>query len=151
MQPFALHWLALQLAITTLALAQQQCNQDNCYRAFAQKTSSVSAFCSTYTTTINTATTSLPTYAAACSNFPSKVSSACSCIVPYTPPHPACTPTPIVDLTVRNGGFNSPSIAPGHTTSTEPPWAVQSAFSTAATVDFENDGTSSSFHGGGFA
>lgn len=149
MQSSTIHQFLLQLSLATIALAQ--CNQDNCYRAFAQKTSSVSAFCSTYTTTVNTATTSLPTYATACSNLPSRVSSACSCIAPSTPPHPSCTPSPIINLAVRNGGFNTPSIAPGHTTSTEPPWAVESAFSTAATVDFENDGTSSSFHGGGYA
>ena len=149
MQPHVVYRLVLQLALAVTALAQ--CNQDNCYRAFAQRTSSVSSFCSTYTTTINTATTSLPTYATACSNLPSEISSACSCIAPSTPPHPACTPTPIVNLNVRNGGFNTPSIAPYYTTSTQPPWAVQSSFSQSGSVFFKNDGTSSSFHGDGYA
>jgi polygalacturonase len=37
------------------------------------------AFCATYTTKSNTATTSLPAWAAACSNKPSKISSVCTC------------------------------------------------------------------------
>lgn len=140
----------LQLVVAAVALAA--CNQDNCYRAFVQRTSSVSAFCSTYTTTINTATTALPTYATACSNSAQRISSACSCLVPApTTALPKCTPTTIIDLNTRNGGFNQPAIAVGQKTTKQPPWIVDDARTVQASIDYENDGTSGTFYGGGFA
>ena len=66
------------------------CNADNCLRALFNHATSASSFCSTYTTTTNTLTTSLPTYVpASCS--PSRVSSACSCLVTPAPPSPCPT------------------------------------------------------------
>jgi acid phosphatase len=56
------------------------CNHDNCLRQFL-KSSAVTPFCATYTTAVNTATTSLPSYISQCSGLPSRISSACSCVV----------------------------------------------------------------------
>lgn len=55
-----------------------KCNADNCLRALRGKSVSASAFCSQYTKTCGMAT---PTYASQCSGSPSRVSSACSCLV----------------------------------------------------------------------
>ncbi len=125
------------------------CNHDNCYRAFVQRTSSISAFCSTYTKTVNTATTALPTYATACQNLPSRVSSACFCVMTEKPPPPTCTPSPIIDLNLRNGGFNNPAIPVSQKTTNEPPWTTKLVSS--ASIDFENDGQHGPGYDGGFA
>ena len=74
------------------------CNADNCLRAMQNRAATASAFCSAYTTTANTATTALPTYATACSNAPSRISSACTCLhtattlstTTSTTPTPSC-------------------------------------------------------------
>jgi len=42
------------------------------------------AFCATYTTTVNTATTALPAWASACTLKPTKISSLCSCFATST-------------------------------------------------------------------
>jgi hypothetical protein len=56
------------------------CNHDNCLRQFS-KSSAVTPFCATYTSAINTATASLPPYVSQCSELPSRISSACTCVV----------------------------------------------------------------------
>ncbi|CZR59961.1 uncharacterized protein PAC_09856 [Phialocephala subalpina] len=56
------------------------CHHNNCLRQFLRHPQ-VSAFCATYTTTINTATTNLPDYASQCHADPTRISSACSCVV----------------------------------------------------------------------
>lgn len=67
--------------------------------------SSASAFCATYTTTINTATTGFPTRATGgCGTATARYSSACSCKPTQTSSPPTCTPTPTNNL-VQNGGF----------------------------------------------
>ena len=71
----------LVLSLNILLSSATLCTQDNCYRALSNKLPTASFFCSTYTKTTNTATTSLPTYATACSDVPSKISSACSCLL----------------------------------------------------------------------
>ncbi|KAE8445060.1 hypothetical protein EG329_013774 [Mollisiaceae sp. DMI_Dod_QoI] len=58
----------------------QKCSHNNCLRQFLRHPQ-VTAFCATYTTTINTATTNLPSYVTQCHAEPSRISSACSCIV----------------------------------------------------------------------
>lgn len=63
------------------------CNEDNCLRALRNRAPTASPYCSTYTTTSNTA---VPTWASSqCASNPTRVSSACSCLNTPTP-----TPTP---------------------------------------------------------
>lgn len=69
------------------------CSSDNCLRAL--KRYSAADFCSTYTTAISTATTALPTYVTACSNSPSRISSACSCLATATVT--TCVASPLKD------------------------------------------------------
>lgn len=56
------------------------CHHNNCLPQFIRHPQ-VSAFCATYTTTINTATANLPDYVSQCHADPTRISSACSCIV----------------------------------------------------------------------
>lgn len=60
------------------------CNQDNCYRALDGRLAAASSFCPTFTAQVLTATTSLGPFQTFCANNPSRVSSACSCLVPGT-------------------------------------------------------------------
>ena len=57
------------------------CTHNNCLRALLGN--SADPFCSTYTQTVNTATTALPSYVTPCPN-PSAISSACSCLATTT-------------------------------------------------------------------
>ena len=73
--------------------------------------SSASAFCATYTTAINTATTGFPTRATGgCGTATARYSSACSCQPTKANPPPTCTPTPSNNL-VQNGGFECGGLA----------------------------------------
>lgn len=83
----------LTVAIATVPPAELDkrtgCTSDNCLRALKAQPSSASAFCSTYTTSVATATTGIPSYIPiACA--PSRVSSACSCFVTPTATPTAC-------------------------------------------------------------
>lgn len=102
---------------------RSQCNADNCLRALRAHSSSASSFCTTFTESINTATTSLPAYAtSACGSplSPSRVSSACSCIVTSTStPCATDAPTQVVGYP----GFECPTPTL-YTTATEGPWTV---------------------------
>jgi acid phosphatase len=80
-------------ASPTSSAVADNCNHDNCLRQFL-KFSAVTPFCATYTTAINTAITSLPSYVSQCSGLPSRISSACSCVVT-----PSSTPTSIPTAT----------------------------------------------------
>lgn len=60
-------------------LEPRDCTHNNCLRQLIAAPSAA-AFCATYTTTTNTASTGLPTYVSQCSSVPSKISSACSCL-----------------------------------------------------------------------
>ena len=95
-----------------------QCNRDNCLRALAATPTKASSFCASYTKTPNTAT-AIPTYGAFCSSSPSRVSSACSCVV--TPPH-TCVPTPIIKGTVGNGNFENYPPPGSAVINIQPPW-----------------------------
>ncbi|TAQ86173.1 hypothetical protein B7494_g5504 [Chlorociboria aeruginascens] len=64
----------------TYTSTKLHCNHNNCLRQLI-RASSGAAFCATYTVTPNTETTDLPTYVSHCYNSPSKISSACSCLV----------------------------------------------------------------------
>lgn len=66
------------------------CNHDNYLRQFL-RSPAVTAFCANYTATIKTATISLPSYVSQCSGLPSRISSACSCVV--TPSSSSTSPS----------------------------------------------------------
>ena len=67
--------------------------QNNCLWQVASSTA-VTSFCETYTTTMNTATTGLPSYVSNCQSKPDLISSACSCIVTDPPPPTTTTSAP---------------------------------------------------------
>jgi hypothetical protein len=64
-----------------IATTMMACNHDNCLRGLLGKSAAATSFCATYTKTPNLPT---PTYASQCSGLPSRVSSACSCLVQPT-------------------------------------------------------------------
>ena len=109
------------LFLSLLSFTSATCNRDNCLRALAATPSKASSFCATYTQTTNTATTTSNLYASACANNPSRVSSACSCVV--TAP-PKCTPSTVIRGPIRNGGFDSYLIPspPADSSKSQPPW-----------------------------
>jgi len=90
--------------VTTLVTATPSaiapnCNHDNCLRQFIQESSLASAFCPSYMASTSSGTGSaLPTFVSNCENSPSKVSSACSCIV-----------TPTATSTAPSSSATSPS------------------------------------------
>ncbi|KAG6999516.1 mannan endo-1,4-beta-mannosidase B [Physcia stellaris] len=101
--------LLFNSAVVNAAIAAAAgCNADNCLRALfptgtPSAVSSALAFCSTYTTTVNTATTGFPTRATnGCGTSPSRYSSACSC---KPTPTPSCAPVGPAGNLVKNGGF----------------------------------------------
>ncbi|KAL8768281.1 MAG: hypothetical protein Q9209_005420 [Squamulea sp. 1 TL-2023] len=130
---------SLLLLASLLNLASAVCNRDNCLRALAATPTKASSFCATYTKTPSTAT-AIPTYGSFCSNSPSRVSSACSCVVTSTPTSaPSCVPTPVINATTRNGNFEEYP-APGEfPINIQPPWYFnsrdsQNAYGTYETV-----------------
>ncbi|KAJ5050484.1 uncharacterized protein L3040_002365 [Drepanopeziza brunnea f. sp. 'multigermtubi'] len=67
------------------ASPKRGCNRDNCYRQMIQNAAQASTFCPTYTATPCAGAAALPTFVSMCTgNVASRVSSACSCIVPAT-------------------------------------------------------------------
>ncbi|KAH8820617.1 acid phosphatase [Xylogone sp. PMI_703] len=72
--------------VTTTTAAPLHCSSNNCLRNLkdARYSSSASAFCSTYTKSVNTEPTAIPTYLGNCHASPSAVSSACSCLLAAT-------------------------------------------------------------------
>ncbi|KAL8787028.1 MAG: hypothetical protein Q9213_002464 [Squamulea squamosa] len=129
---------------------QSKCNGDNLYNSFIDPrySSSASAFCSTYikptikATTIVTTTVATPkakraTFAVT-TYPPSRLSSACSCILTATPPATTIQTTVVATVTaasttsaspvcsaatpvVKNGDFETGSLAPWSLTQVTPP------------------------------
>jgi len=97
-QPFLSSLLSM-LAILCLiysSTAQSGCNADNCLRAAKRSSAQIAPFCSSYLSTAPAATTTLPAFATtACSQSPSRISSACQCLFSSvslpTQPHPTLT------------------------------------------------------------
>jgi hypothetical protein len=149
MKLYISHGLLLSLSLLDLASAAR-CNRDNCLRAIVATPTKASSFCATYTANTNTATTAFPSYASFCANSPSRVSSACSCVV--TSP-PSCTPSTIIRGPIRNGGFDSYAIPLGAASgpNSQPPWYYDRLMN--AYGDFINEETSigSSYYGYGAA
>lgn len=98
------------------------CQPDNCLRQLMQSTA-VTAFCATYTQSVNTATTNLPPYVSQCSLNPPRVSSACSCVVTPTSSSTSTTPT-TTSTTSYSPPPPPPTTTPSTTTSTTTPTPV---------------------------
>lgn len=143
---------SLLLSFLFSSLASAACSRDNCYRALAATSTKASAFCSTYTKTPNTAT-AIPTYGSLCSNSPSKVSSACSCVLTSTTtttstPTPTCVPTPVINATnYGNGNFeNYPPPGQG-AVNIQPPWYFNGRDSENAFGQYEIEPVGSGYGG----
>ncbi|KAL8700871.1 MAG: hypothetical protein Q9201_005217 [Fulgogasparrea decipioides] len=129
---------------------QKKCNRDNLLRSFIDPrySASASSFCSTYIQPIVKTTTTVTTTVAASqvkrdfatgTYAPSRLSSACSCILTATPSPTTVITTIVATVTastattttsstcsaatpvVKNGGFESGSLAPWTLTNVIPP------------------------------
>ncbi|MCJ1482542.1 hypothetical protein MMC06_002708 [Schaereria dolodes] len=136
----------LLTALCTATAVLAACNQDNCYRALAGHSTSASAFCATYTKTVATATTGLPTYASPCSSSPARITSACDCVFPAptttttsTTASRTCTPSPIINATFRNGDFNEAPYGPSQEDASQPPWFTARDINT--TIEYIEEGS----------
>ena len=88
----------------------QKCNHDNCLRQLLGKTESASAFCPTFTASASA--TALPAWINNCGADPSRVSSACSCVVT---PSAAATGTTMSSAPAGAGtGTSAPTSPSGH-------------------------------------
>ncbi|KUJ12644.1 uncharacterized protein LY89DRAFT_211628 [Mollisia scopiformis] len=81
----------------------RHCSHNNCLRQFIRHPQ-VTAFCATYTTAINTATTDLPDFVSQCHAEPTRISSACSCIVGEVSPVGPTLPTGSSGGETQTGG-----------------------------------------------
>ncbi|CAO1601863.1 hypothetical protein XANCAGTX0491_005502 [Xanthoria calcicola] len=129
----------LLLLSSLLSLATATCNRDNCLRALAGTPTKASSFCATYTKTQQTATP-IPTYGSFCSNLPSRVSSACSCVVTPSPTSaPTCVPSPVIDANTRNGDFEDYPPPGQGVFNIQPPWYFNSRDSQNAFGEFRTE------------
>jgi acid phosphatase len=73
-------------ATSTTTHAPLVCNEDNCLRELQDNrfSSEASIFCATYTLSVNTAPSAIPTYLENCAGIVSAVSSGCSCLMAPT-------------------------------------------------------------------
>ncbi|VUC28209.1 unnamed protein product [Clonostachys rosea] len=105
------------LLLLALPLVTANCNADNCYRAIkSYQTATASAFCSQYLIQA----TAAPSQFASCG--PSRLTSACSCLVSSTstsvptttsqPPTTSSTTPPAPVELIVNGGFESGNLSP---------------------------------------
>lgn len=88
------------------------CNRDNCYRQLIQKPELVDSFCATYTQTVNTASTALPTFVSNCQGLASRVSSACSCLHPATTTSVSTTAPPVTTTSATTSATPTTTIVP---------------------------------------
>lgn len=88
-----------------------KCAHDNCLREFIRSSSLVVPFCQGYTIGISTVTTNLPKYVSQCQAKPSRISSACSCLLP-TPSLTVTTITSTIVSTLHTT-ITGPSISVG--------------------------------------
>ncbi|KAL8724528.1 MAG: hypothetical protein Q9166_007905 [cf. Caloplaca sp. 2 TL-2023] len=137
--------LSLLLLSSCLSLASAACNADNCLRALRATPTKASSFCATYPKTPNTATP-IPTYGSFCSNSPSRVSSACSCVVTSTPT-PSCVPSPVINAATRNGNFEDYPPPGQGVFNIQPPWYFNSRDSENAYGDYKTEPSSTGFGG----
>ncbi|KAI4088406.1 MAG: hypothetical protein LQ339_008715 [Xanthoria mediterranea] len=129
----------LLLLSSLLSLATATCNRDNCLRALAGTPTKASSFCATYTKNQQTATP-IPTYGSFCSNLPSRVSSACSCVVTPSPTSaPTCVPSPVIDASTRNGNFEDYPPPGQGVFNIQPPWYSNSRDSQNAFGEYRTE------------
>ncbi|KAL8725622.1 MAG: hypothetical protein Q9181_006343 [Wetmoreana brouardii] len=136
---------SLILFAPLLSLASAACNADNCLRALRATPTKASSFCAAYTKTPSTAT-AIPTYGSLCSNSPSRVSSACSCIVASTP-SPTCLPKPVINAATRNGNFEDYPPPGQGVFNIQPPWVFRETDSQNAYGDYKTEPSSTAFGG----
>jgi hypothetical protein len=72
--------VATAVPTSTLTPPANDCQHDNCLRHFIRHPEAT-GFCAAYTEELNTATTGLPDLASQCQYNPTRISSACSCVV----------------------------------------------------------------------
>ena len=98
----------------------KHCNRDNCLNNLidARYSKSASAFCSTYTTSLNTGKAEIPTYLAGCVENFSRVSSACSCVITSSPTLSPDFPSPANSSSSKLIGASGVHPPPNLTTST---------------------------------
>ncbi|KAL2059778.1 hypothetical protein VTL71DRAFT_10162 [Oculimacula yallundae] len=90
---------------TTTTIKPSRCHHDNCLRHFIRHPE-IKDFCATYTTALNTATSDLPDYVSQCRADPTRLSSACACIV-----------TPIISINPSSAVIQTTKTAGGVFTS----------------------------------
>ena len=83
--------ISLELPVLLLLLrgVAASCNSDNCLRGLKASSSLALGFYQQYTSPGYTS--AIPLYASACSAIPSKISSACSCLITASPTGPTTT------------------------------------------------------------
>ena len=116
--------ILLPAALAGPAAQAATCNRDNCLRALVDSkvSASASAFCATYTTAVVTATAAIPTYLAGCADSPTRVSSACSCIVtPTTAPGLTAEEVAYRQANYVGGVFGSPFVLNPNPGAPDPP------------------------------
>jgi hypothetical protein len=108
--------VAAIFAVGVTALPQAEptatCNRDNCFRQLIQKPELVGPFCATYTKTVNTASTALPTFVSNCQGLASRVSSACSCLHPATTTSVSTTTPPVTTNSATTSASPTTTIVP---------------------------------------
>ena len=104
-------------ATAPIRLEKRGCKADNCLRALQARPTDASAYCTTYTTSVHTATAGFPAYIPQ-SCGPSRVSSACSCVATATS-FPTSTPCPTGNVVANPDFFG---VNPGDQTLT--PWVI---------------------------
>ena len=112
----------LTIASASVQLGRRDCSHDNCLRALIRSSADASSFCATYTDVTLEATATLPAYATQCSNEPSRLSSACSClntapIITSTTFIASPTSTSIQLSSSSSSTFSTPTSTPSPTTS----------------------------------
>ncbi|KAL8748744.1 MAG: hypothetical protein Q9184_007111 [Pyrenodesmia sp. 2 TL-2023] len=136
----------LLLVFPLLGLSSAACNSDNCLRALRATPTKASSFCATYTKVSNTAT-AIPNYGSFCSNSPSRVSSACSCVVTGTPT-PSCAPSPVINgSNYGNGNFENYSPPEEAAINIQPPWYFNNLYSENAYGTYVTERKSAEFGG----
>jgi polygalacturonase len=77
----AKRFLLLGALLVSFVLACDNPDTDSCASVFTASAAAAITFCETYTQTVVTATTALPSFATHCSNSSKKLSSACTCLL----------------------------------------------------------------------
>ncbi|KAH7346179.1 hypothetical protein BKA65DRAFT_536912 [Rhexocercosporidium sp. MPI-PUGE-AT-0058] len=116
------------------------CHHNNCLRQFIRHTQ-LTDFCATYTTTINAATTNLPDYVSQCHADPTRISSACSCIVTSLLPSDSVYSKPLTTKTA-GGAF---TFLPHNTVTNDPAVPTTAEGCTLSSVIFETHTNTNTF------